>query len=445
MIRKTIKSPRSSTLPLGIFLIIMLFPNIIAEARDSENSTLQNQEPTVSTHESNLLKNVSELAESDIEKAITLLSSEITSESSAALDFALGNLKFQQDQLEEAENDFRTALKKLPGFYLARMNLVKVLIREEKFTQAVEAIQPLLTSGQADTEIYTLLGYISLSQGRATIAETAYRQALLLNPDDSNVSLGLAKCLLEQERYNEAIKLLENLVEKEPSRSELWILMANSYLAIENTQKAVVKLESARRLGILSTEALATLGDLYLNSRQPEEALTAYKEAFSHTAYSPDRLLRATEAFLMIRKPEEADTLLEQIKATFRQNTSFLNNEQSIKLLRLEAQQAYLSGNREAAEKAYKHILEKNPLDGDALLAIGDIHREAGEMEEAIISYERAARISEKKTIALVKQAQVEVERERYAQAVELLQEAQSIDPQPNVVRYLEQIKRILK
>ena len=445
MINRKPKFIRFSTIPICVFLFITLCSSIDTETSDLENRSNQKQEPTISAHEAQLLKNVSETVESDPEKAIRLLSSEITSESSAALDFALGNLKFQQDQLEEAENAFGTALEKLPGFYRARMNLVKVLIREEKFVQAGRTIRPLITSGQANAEIYTLLGYISLSQGRATIAETAYQQALLLNPDDSNISTGLAKCLLEQERYHEAIQLLENLVKNEPNRSELWLLVANAYLAIEKTQKAIVKLESARRLGILSPEALATLGDLYLNSRQPEEALTAYKEAFSHTGYSPDRLLRAAEAFLMIRKPAEADTLLEQIKVAFRKNTSFLDNEQHLKSLRLEAQQAYLSGNREAAEKAYKRVLEENPLDGDALLALGDLHREAGELEEAIISYERAARISEKKAPALVKQAQVEVERERYAQAVELLQEAQAIDPQPNVARYLEQIKRNLK
>jgi len=410
-------------------------------SKDIEHRHREAQEPTVSAQEAKVLRQVADRAESDPAAAVALLASEITPESSAALDVALGNLNVQQDELEKAEEAYRAALEKLPTFARARMNLAQVLIRQEKSGQVIETLRPVLTSGQARPETFTLLGYSFLLQGQSLPAETAYRQALLLKPEDVNNSLGLAKCLLEQERYSEAIRLLEDLVEREPQRSELWVLLANAHLALEQPDQAIVNLECVRRLGIASTEALATLGDLYLNCRQPAEALSVYEEAFAREAPPLERLLRSAEGFLMLGMPAESETLLRQARRV----AASLNPDQRRKLLRLEARQAYLSGDRKAALMAYERLLEEHPLDGDALIALGDLHREAGELEEAMMAYERAARTSGKEAQAFVRQAQVEVERERYAKAVERLEAAQTIDPRPNVACYLEQVRRLVR
>ncbi len=409
--------------------------------KDGEHPHSQAQEPTVSSQEAKLLRQVADSADTNPAAAVELLTSKITPKSSAALDFALGNLEFQQGKLEKAEEAYRATLEKLPAFVRARMHLAQVLIRREKSGQVTEVLRPVLMRGQADAETFTLLGYAFLLQGRSLPAETAYRQALLLKPDDVNISLGLGKCLLEQERYPEAIRLLEDLVACEPQRPELWLLLANTHLALEKSSQAIVKLECARRLGIASSEALATLGDLYLNDRQAAEALAAYKDAFAGEEPPLERLLRSAEGFIMLRMPAEADTLLWRA----RKRASSLSPDQHRKLLWLEAQQAYLGGDRKAALMAYERLLEETPLDGDALIALGDLYREADELEEAIIVYERAARISGKEAQALVRQAQVEVERERYARAGTLLEAAQAIDPRPNVARYLKQVRRLIR
>ena len=399
------------------------------------------REPTVSPREAELLRQVADLAEPDPAAAIELLAAGVTPESSAALDFALGNLQFQQGGLEEAEKAYRTALEKLPAFVRVRMNLAQVLIRQDELARVGAVLRPVLISGQAGAETFALLGYACLLQGQSLPAETAYRQALLLEPDDLNSSLGLAKCLLEQERHREAIRLLEDLAARQPQRAELWLLLANAHLALEQPRQAVVKLECARRLGIASTEALTTLGDLYLNCGQPAEALGAYEEAYAGEDPPLDRVLRSAEGFVMLRMPAEAHALLCRV----RERESSLSLEQRRKLFRLGAQQAHLGGDRKAALVAYERLLEENPLDGDALIALGDVHREADELEEAMIAYERAARISGKEAPGLVRQAEVEVERERYGRAVERLEAAQAIDARPNVARYLDQVRRLVR
>ena len=56
---------------------------------------------------------------------------------------------------------------------------------------------------------------------------------------------------------------------------------------------------------------------------------------------------------------------------------------------------------------------------------------------------ERAARVKGFEADALVRHAQIEVRRERYGRAAELLENAQVFQNQPHVGRYLEQVRRL--
>ena len=56
-----------------------------------------------------------------------------------------------------------------------------------------------------------------------------------------------------------------------------------------------------------------------------------------------------------------------------------------------------------------------------------------------------AGRIADKETQALIRQAQIEVGRERYKRAAELLEAAQALKPVPHVARYLEQVRRLAR
>ncbi len=425
-----------------ILCLVLIYLNSPGFCQDYKSQT---QEPVVSEEEMKILREVIELSEKDLGGALKFLEPKITSDCSAALDFALGNLYFQKDELEEAKDSYQKALKKFPGFNRARANLARVLIRQDKIDEAIREFQRILLTGAPKPSTLTLIGYTFLLKNQPVSAETAYRHALLLQPDDTNARLGLVKCLLQQERFREAIKLLEELLEAHPQRQELWSLLANANLALDKPGRAIIALECARALGIASPDALATLGDLYLNCGQAATASAVYKKAFAVERPSMNRLLRAAEGFIMLAQPAGAAALLERARSIEQDNHLTFTPRRRRRLHWLEACYAHLKGDSKTAFRAYEQLLEEDPLNGDALLALGDLHRDAEELEEALIVYERAARVSDKKVEALVRQAQVEIERERYCKAVELLEASQAIKPQPNVARYLDQVRRLVR
>lgn len=399
----------------------------------------QRFEPTVSRQESELLTQAQGLAETNAVAAIDLIEQSLEPGSSAALDFALGNFQYQRDNLEAAAQAYRAAIEKLPAFKSAIANLGRVYLLQDKPEMAIDLYRKLIESGIASSEHFLLLGQAHLLNESPLAAEGAFRQVLLLDPGNDSARRGLAKCLLEQERYRESNSLVKELLKDKPEDSELWSLRSNLALALAEPADALAAIEGARRLGLASPQMLATMGDIYLNRGQAREALEAYRESFAEQAPSFERRVRAIGGMIAIG---ELGAARDMIRGA-RESDEDLNQKEQLRLLELEAELALARGDDEKARERYESILKLNPLQGEALLGLAEIDWRGKRLESALISCERAARIDGFAAPALVLQAQIEVERGNYGEAVELLERAQAFREQVHVERYLEQLRRL--
>jgi tetratricopeptide (TPR) repeat protein len=402
-------------------------------------------EPTVTRAESTLLNDAMAVATTNNPLALRMLETERSRTASPALDFAVGNLHFQDERLDDAATAYRAALKKLPRFRSAIMNLGRVYLIQERTHDAIELYQGLVTDGQADADILLLLGHALLLEDAPVSAEGAYRQSLLLQPKHSDAMLGLAKALMQQERYAEGLALVGEILAGDPANRELWSLRANAYLSMGSHAEAARAIEKARRLGCADREMLATLGDLLLNRDQPEDALHAYERAFTEGEPSVPRLLRAIEGFLMVADETRAEAMIQRAEAILRKTSQQLDSEARIRLLRLKAEHAQLSGASEKAIRLCEEVLALDPLDGHTMLVLARLQQEGGQLEDAVMTCERAARVPGHEAEALVRQAQIEVARQRYDRAVPLLEAAQTFRDQPHVARYLDQVRRMVQ
>ena len=92
-----------------------------------------------------------------------------------------------------------------------------------------------------------------------------------------------------------------------------------------------------------------------------------------------------------------------------------------------------------------EQIVQLDPLDGDALLLLGQHHRNAGDDAKAISYFEQAASLEAFEADAKVRHAQLLVSQARYVEAVPLLERAQLLDPRDNVQEYLDQVEKFAK
>jgi tetratricopeptide (TPR) repeat protein len=392
-------------------------------------------EPEVTPADSRLLQAAIAVSQTNALAAVEML--ETGARRSAAIAFAAGNLYFQLEKYDAAQRAYEEALEQLPRFRAARANLGRIYLLRDLPQDAIRLYRELVADGQADGDIYLLLGHALQMTGHPVSAETAFRSALLLLPGKMEALIGLAQVLLEQQRFQEALGLTGEVLSQDPGNRDVWRLRANVLLLLEQYPQAAQTIEVAKRMGVADAELLALQGDLHINAGKHADALKAYQEAFSKAEPSSDRVLRAIEAFLLLDAAEDAKVLLGTVDA------SGWSDSERATWLRVHAQLAWQQRDAGQATAKAREALVLNPLDGRALLLLAAIS-EAGELwEEAILYCERAARIPAYEVEAWIQQAQIEVARSRYARAISLLENAQIRRPQPHVARYLEQLRRM--
>lgn len=399
-------------------------------------------EPRITPDEVKLLEKVRPLMTDELAKAEALLAKSIVPASSAVLDFTLGGIQFQQDRIEDARQNYERAVAKFPSFRRAWRNLGLIHAKAGSFDDAIRAFTKMIELGGGDSYSYGLLGYAYSSKLDYQAAEAAYRNALLLQPDNTEWRLGLTRCVYKQNKFQDAAALLDVLIERFPDKTEFWMLQAQTFLGMKQPLRAAENIEALELLGRADAENLNVLGDIYAGEALYDLAARAYRRAIEAGPNQPvARALRATELLAARGANAQARSVAAKIHDAWKDQ---LPDADSRKLLKLEARLAIAEGDeRSDTATVLEELVRLDPLDGEALLLLGQHHVKLGEPDRAIFYFERAESLEAFEVNARVRHAQALVGLGRYADAVPLLRRAQELRPREDVARYLEQVERL--
>jgi len=382
------------------------------------------------------------LLRDDPKKALPILQTMVKPAASAVFDFTLGNIYFQNEDLTNAIKYFETAISKFPDYRRAQKNLAFALVRDGKYKEAIGPLTKTITLGGADGKVFGLLGFAYMNDGRYVSAEAAYGQALVFEPENLDFKLGAVKCAVSTANYDRALALLYELLRLHPEREALWNLQANIFIQKDQPAKAATSLEILRRLGKATPQNLYLLGDLHMAQETRDLALSAYTEAIEKDGgQNAAKAIRAAQIIVGRGAWDEARTLLARI----RKSSTNLPAADELKLLKLESKVAMSTGAGEDAIRVLEEIIERNPLDGEALLLAGDYYSKNNQLEKAEFRLDTASKIAGFEADAFVKRAQLLVQARKYAQAVEFLHKAQKTKPRDNVQRYLEKVEQLAR
>ncbi len=402
-------------------------------------------EPQVSTIERAALQEIIPLLSADDQtEAISRLEEAITPDSSAVFDFTLANIFFQRDETAHAAELYRGALMKFPSFRRAHKNLGLIQVRNGDYEDALSSLSKVIELGGGDGMTYGLLGYSYSMVSEFVSAESAYRSAILLAPETLDWKVGLTHSVMKQRKYGEAVTLCEELITRYPERTEFWLMQANAFIGMDQALKAAENYEIIRRMGKATSESERTLGDIYVNARLWALAGEAYSRAYrldkDADLATP---LRWVEVLAQRGAIDEAMRLLSEVKEA--RNGEFDEKDEA-RLLKVEARIAAARGDdSEEVIKILERIVELDPLDGDALILLGQHYGRTQQYEKAIFVFERASRLDDHESNALVRHAEVLVAQSKFAEAIPLLKRAQNLDSRDDVARYLEQVEKVAR
>jgi tetratricopeptide (TPR) repeat protein len=401
-------------------------------------------EPRITAEEQTLFRSVIEQMRTDRNAALQVLQAAVKPDSSAAIDFAIGNIHFESGRLDQAMVAYRNAIQKWPDFLRSHRNLGILLVQGGNFKEALQHLARAANLGASDSITYGLVGLCHLNLSQNLSAEASYRQAIILDPDTIDWKLGLVRAILDQGKNAEGIALLEEILKVRPDDANLWLAQANAFIGANELNRATANYEIVRRMGAANAESLMQLGDLYMNDNMRELALEVYMQGLERDAnQTPNRTLRALEILVSRGALSEAETLIARARQTF---SNRLSPDQSLSIMRLNARILLAQGRGTEAVRDLEQIVERDPLDGDALILLAQHYArqrdDDGAFERAVFYFERASRVEGKEAEALTTHAQALVARGEFSRAVPLIERAQQVRPRENVGRYLEQVRQ---
>ena len=223
-------------------------------------------------------------------------------------------------------------------------------------------------------------------------------------------------------------------------RRVLFQSTANAFIGLDEPMMAAENFEIVQRMGKSSIQSLNTLGDIYVNENLWDLAVRAYRLAAElDTSQTVQQPLRRVEVLAQRGALEQSKELLAHVKELYGDR---IDPEDRKKLLKLEARLAVAEGTGGEAVGVLEEIVTIDPLDGEALILLGQHYARVDEIERAIFYYERAESIGDYEAEAKVRHAQLLVTQARYEEALPLLKRAQELEPREDVAGYVEQVER---
>jgi len=401
-------------------------------------------EPTVTQSEREKMLDVLELIQADkLDEAGKVLQKHTKPASSAVFDFTLANIYFQQEQFELALPCYEAAVEKFPNFRRAWKNVGLIHIRNEEPTKALPALARAIELGDRDALTYGLVGKAYCDVQDFLAAESAYRMAVLLDPATFDWKKGLAHTLFMQQRYADAVALFETLIANDPENADLWLYQANAYIGLNEPLKAAVNYELVDQMGKSKVQSLCMLGDIYVNQELFQIAVDAYTRALAmDKAFTAKRAIRAAKVVVAQGAFDETKQLIETLQATL---AGEMDDQTRKDLLKLQGRIAVAEGAGAEEIAILEEIVKLDPLDGEALILLGQHCARAEDFEKAVFYLERAEALEQFEADAKIRHAQCLVQQRKYVEALPLLRRAQDIKPRNDVQKYLEQVERLTK
>jgi tetratricopeptide (TPR) repeat protein len=344
---------------------------------------------------------------------------------SASAHHALGALLEDESKLPEATAEYQAALDADPHFPFGAVDLARVLTSQQKFDDAISALEAALKrspsveenvslesalgaayaqSGNLAKAIATLrqlasdhpdsarahlgLGTVLAQQeGTSADAITEFREALRLDPNVAPAKLALGRVLLDRKKYSDALPLLQEYIESQPNDAQGYHFEGLTYEGLEQWDKAGEALRNAAHLAPDDYEIRKDLALALVQAGRADEAIHEFVAAEKISPNEPE----VHEQLAGLYEKKGALALAKTERAKYAALAGQHEHNAEAGKLNDQASKLYVSGDSRAAEELYRKALVIVPDDAQmhynlalALAHLGDQPGEIQELERAV-------------------------------------------------------------
>jgi predicted Zn-dependent protease len=169
-------------------------------------------------------------------------------------------------------------------------NVAIIQLQSEKYEDSLNTVNEWFkVTGAQKADAYALQGNAYYRTEKFQAAVDAIKKALSLSdkPSDSWYQILMAS-YAELDQYDEAAKVLEGQLAKNPNDAKLITQLASVYLKGKQDQKAIDLLANAKQKGLLNSESdYKLMAQLYDQADKPKEGAAVLNEGFSKGIIKP--------------------------------------------------------------------------------------------------------------------------------------------------------------
>jgi len=265
----------------------------------------------------------------------------------------LGRLYRLNNDLQKAENEFKTAVKLQPGSEEAVTTLA-YLYNELGDTARATQVLSSVPNAERSAKLYSALGYTYEQQKQYKNAVEAYRHAIELDRDNLDAIRGLAQNLLNDGQADAALEQYKVIADANPEDAQTYVRIAEIYRKQGKFEVALDNLKKAESMVQDSVEVPYNIAAIYQAQGRYDEAIPIMRD--------------------LLKKSEKSDG-------------KYSNGEKSNRAVFLERLGSIYrdQGNNQAANEIFRQIIA---LGGDENIERGyqqiiDTWREAKEWQKA--------------------------------------------------------------
>lgn len=393
-------------------------------------------EPSVNTEERGLLVSIQKfMADGKREDALKKLQTSPLVKTSAAIAYNAGNIQFELGQLKEAATSYQQAIKLFPNFRRAHRNLAFVYARENDWEKALPELEESIRLGDQDGATYGQLAYGRLENEQYASALQAYRLAQVTQPDSVDWKAGVAQCLQHLQRNQEALALIDEVIQVRPLEASYYLLQSSIHLSMDHSEAAITNLELVRRLGKLDSENHLLLATLHLRAGSSVLARPLMLAALTQEEKPPTyTALNALEFVTQINDWKLARDFSQAIQKAYPE----------VKQVKLKQQQQRLTAlididsgeNPKRGAEVLEKLIQSDPLDGASLVLLAKYRVTEKRNQEAEMLLQQSSRIEGSSHESYVELAKLYVATVRYRDAISQLDKALKSRPSENLETY---------
>jgi len=201
--------------------------------------------------------------------------------------FSRAQIFADMDQNEKALADAEKVLAAKPDYLPGRALLAKILVRLKQCERAAEVLRPAMNAPNLDTPSLFLLANAYECAGKRELAAhareefAAASQADRKRAEDEAQSKHLveqANELARQNKFSDALELLQQALGKNPQNGFAYSQQAKIYFSMRDAQKASEAIGNALAIQPFQPDFLYVAGVIAAQAGKQEEALAAFEK-----------------------------------------------------------------------------------------------------------------------------------------------------------------------